>query len=268
VEHFFISTLLPFLALVVSGSADEAALTDERKAALLLSGRVVNARQVGKGVTESWRVTLDDGNVEHDAHFQSVDVHEVKKQLGGGRIEVDFVDSYRYNIAAYRLARLLDLDDMVPVSVERVWRGQTGAMTWWVDDVRMDENEMIEKGIEAPSTKAWSDAIYKVRVFNQLVYDTDRNRSNVLVTDDWRVWMIDFTRAFRRWDHLRSAEELRHCSRVLFGNLKALDGESLEAELGPYLRDGEIDGLLARRDLIVQHFEELARENGEENVFY
>lgn len=265
-----LATLLPTLALalVTSRAADEVSLSDERKAELLLNGRVVSARQVGKGVTESWRVTLDDGRLEHDAHFQAVDIHEINKNLGGGRIEVDFVDSYRYNIAAYRLARLLGLGDMVPVSVERSWRGKLGAMTWWVDDVRMDENEMIEKGIEPPTTEAWRDAAYKVRLFNQLVYDTDRNRSNVLITGDWHVWMIDFTRAFRRWDRLRSPDELRHVSRELFARLKALDEETLEAELGDYLRNGEIEGLLARRDLIVERFETLAREHGAEKVFY
>lgn len=84
---------------------------------------------MGKGVTETWRLTLTDGESTHDASFQSVEERAPAKELGGGRTEVHFVDSYRYNIAAYRLARLLGLDDMVPVSVARKWRMKTGAFT-------------------------------------------------------------------------------------------------------------------------------------------
>ena len=45
-------------------------------------------------------------------------------QLASGT-ELNFVDSYKYNIAAYQLAELLGLDDMVPVYVERKWKGDT-----------------------------------------------------------------------------------------------------------------------------------------------
>ena len=43
-------------------------------------------------------------------------------QLASGT-ELNFVDSYKYNIAAYRLAELLGIDDMLPVYVERKWEG-------------------------------------------------------------------------------------------------------------------------------------------------
>ena len=43
----------------------------------------------------------------HDAAFQSVDQHEDVKRLGLKR-ELNFVDSYRYNIAAYQLAELVE----------------------------------------------------------------------------------------------------------------------------------------------------------------
>ena len=39
--------------------------------------------------------------------------------------------------------------------------------------------------------------MYKVRVFDVLVYDTDANLTNVLIGEDWKIWRVDFTRAFR-----------------------------------------------------------------------
>ena len=39
--------------------------------------------------------------------------------------------------------------------------------------------------------------LYAARIFHQLIADTDFNMTNLLITKDWRIWMIDFTRAFR-----------------------------------------------------------------------
>lgn len=234
----------------------------------LRTADVVGVQPVGKGVTETWRLTLTDGEIRHDASFQSVDERAPAKDLGGGRTEVHFVDSYRYNIAAYRLARLLGLDHMVPVSVERKWRTKTGAFTWWVDDVLMDEDEMKEKELKAPDEASWSEQIYSVRLFSQLIHDTDRNRGNLLITTEWRIWMIDFTRAFRRWPRLQSPQGLERCDRKLLEALREVTRKDLDAALKDSLSRVEIEGLAARRDLLVQHYEALVRERGESAVLY
>ena len=114
----------------------------------LLTAEVVDARPIGKGVTNSWRLTLSDGTTTHDAAFQSI--NQQKNVAGvGRRTELQFKDSYHFNIAAYRLAVLLGLDDMVPVSVERRWRGQRGALVWWVDSA-WDETERKARGLFPP----------------------------------------------------------------------------------------------------------------------
>lgn len=255
--------------LLVPGlSTGQSPVSGARIEDFLRTAEVVNAEPVGKGKTETWRLTLTDGDLTHDASFQSIDERASVKDLGGGRSEVGFVDSYRYNIAAFRLARLLGLDDMVPVSVERRWRAETGAITWWVDDVAMDENEMKERGLKAPDALAWSHQIYRVRAFSQLVHDTDRNRGNLLVTRDWRLWMIDFTRAFRRWPKLANTAGLERCDRKLLEALRKLTKEHLDAALADTLTGIELDGLAARRDLLVRHYDALVRERGEDAVLY
>jgi hypothetical protein len=255
-----------FLLALAAGWQPEA-LDEEEKADFLRTAEVVKAVPAASGVTSSWHLTLSDGALTHDAHFQSVDEWAGKKKVGR-RVEMGFVDSYRYNIAAYRLARLLGLNDMVPVSVERRWRSRTGAITWWVDDVMMDEIERVERGLTPPDSESWSRQAEKLRLFTQLIHDTDRNRSNVLVTRSWRLWMIDFTRAFRLWPKLPSTEGLDRCDRRLYFRLRSLAREELSAKLSGSLKPGETEGVLARRDLLVAHFQNLIRERGESAVLH
>ena len=56
-----------------------------------------------------------------------------------GRTEINLVDSYKYDIAAYRLAELLGLEDILPVPVERKWGGKLGRTQLVVASENMDE---------------------------------------------------------------------------------------------------------------------------------
>ncbi len=102
------------------------------------------------------------------------------KQFADGHTEINFVDSYKYNIAAYNLSELLGIDDMIPVYVERKWQGNAGSISWLVS-VMMDEQERSEKKLSSPDPDAWNSQMYKIRVFDELVYDTDANLTNVLI---------------------------------------------------------------------------------------
>lgn len=243
-------------------------LSTEQKRNFLLTAKVIKSHQGGKGVTLPFKLTLTDGTLTHDASFSTVDERALMKVFADGTREAHFVDSYRYNIAAYELAVLLGLGDMMPVTVERSWRSMRGSLSWWVDDVMMDEGERAKTGQKAPDPPAWNAQMHRLRVFAQLVYDTDRNVGNVLVTRDWRIWMIDFTRAFRRTPGLENARDLMRCDRHLLQRLRQLSRAEVEAAAGKHLTRDEIDALMARRDLIVAHFERLIAERGEAEVLY
>ena len=171
----------------------EPTLTKEQIRQFLLTAKVVK-RAVQDGRHQP-AATLTDGTVTHDASFQEVDEHKTNVQLGADT-EMNFVDSYKYNIAAYGLAELLGMDDMLPVYVERKWQGDAGSLSWWLP-VKMDEVERHKQKLTAPDPDAWNNQMYKIRVFDQLVYDTDANLTNVLIGEDWKIWRVDFTRAFR-----------------------------------------------------------------------
>jgi hypothetical protein len=169
--------------------------------------------------------------------------------------ELNFRDSFKYNIAAYRLDRLMNLN-MIPVSVERRVAGNAGSMTWWVDDVQMMELNRFEKKITPPDQDAWNDQMFQARIFNELVYNTDANLGNILITNDWRIWLIDFSRGFRMHKTLRAPENLQNCviaPRFLSG-MKGLTEDVLKRQMKDLLTGAEISGLLGRRDVILEHF--------------
>lgn len=246
---------------------DQPPLNKEQIRQFLLTAKVIKSRQSKKGVTDSWRLTLSDGTLTHDSAFQSIDEHRSMATLGSGRMEPGFVDSYKYNIAAYALAELLGVDDMLPVYVERKWHGDAGSLSWWLP-VKMDEQERAKQKITAPDIRAWNQQMYRIRVFDQLVYDTDPNLGNFLIDENWKLWRIDFTRSFRRSHDLRSPGDLIRCDRQLLEKMKALNENELAAKTKHYLDKDEVKAVMARRDKIVAHFEKLIAEKGENEVLY
>ena len=146
-------------------------LTKDQIKQFLLTAKIVKSKQSSKGITNPWRLTLTDGTITHDASFQKVDEHKINAQLGTGS-EMNFVDSYKYNIAAYTLAEMIGLDDMLPVYVERKWGGDPGSLSWWLP-VKMDDVERHRQKITPPDLDAWNNQMYKIRVLDQLVYDSE-----------------------------------------------------------------------------------------------
>ena len=249
-----------------SVESDWSALTAEQKEEFLLNAKVVSSKGIGVGINNTRRATLSDGKLTHDAHVQTVDIRKQEfKTLNG--MELNFRDSYKYNIAAYRLDRLLGLN-MLPVSVERKVGGDTASMTWWVDDVMMMERDRYKKKIQVPPQRnvAWNDQMYQVRVFNQLVFNNDPNLGNLLITKDWTIRLVDYSRAFRTQKSLRNPEDLVRCDRRIYDALHELNASVLNRELSGYLSKSEIRGILARRDKILEIFDAKIAANGEASV--
>jgi hypothetical protein len=246
---------------------DEPNLTEEQKIQFLLNSKVVGSRHTSKGVTSPWRLTLSDGTLTHDAAFQTINEHKNTMQFSDGRTELNFIDASRYDIAAYKLAKLLDLDNMMPVTVERKWNGETGALSWWIP-WKWDEAMRVKEKIDPPDVDAWNKQMYRKRVFAQLVYDTDPNLTNLLITEDWHIWMIDFTRAFRLFHDLQNPKDLVQCDRHLLAKLRQLDEDEVMEKTKPHLTKGEVKAVMARRDKIVSFFDKQVAKKSENEVLY
>ena len=240
--------------------------TPETQESFLLRADIVARRYAPEGITNSIRATLSDGSFTHDAQIQRIDLSKQSHPTSRG-VELNFRDSWKYNVAAYRLSRLLGLDN-VPVSVARKIGGIEGALTWWVDDVTMDERSRYLQKITPPNGDRWNRQIYEIRVFDELIYNTDRNLGNLLITSEWKIWMIDHTRAFRRVRQVRNGQQLERCSRRLYEGMKRLDEPMLAEHLGAYVGKLEREALLARRDEIVSFFERKISQSGEAAILF
>jgi hypothetical protein len=255
----FLTTGTFLVALLAWGSnsvrAETSELTIDQQEAFLRKANIVKAKGNKKGVTQTVRVTLTDGKITHDASVQRIDEHKQTYQLESGTTIINYKDTYVDNIAAWKFARLLGLEDLLPPSVDRSYEGKSGSFTWYIDDVQMDEAERMAKKIQPPDQETWAKQINVMHVFDQLIYNWDSNATNLLIDKHWRIWLIDQSRSFRTDKTLQDPKMLNQCDRALLAKIKTLDEPTLTKALKQYVSKEEIKGLLARRDLIVKFFE-------------
>lgn len=103
--------------------------------------------------------------------------------------------------------------------------------------------------------------------FDNLLYNIDRNPGNKLVTSDYRLWLIDHTRAFQFKFEILDDSMVR-VPRRSWERLVSLTEDDLKHALENYLTPIELGGILKRRDALVVHVERLIAERGEDAVFY
>jgi hypothetical protein len=232
---------------------------------LLTHGQITNRRVIGQGITHTSRITMNDGALTHDAHVQTIDIFKPVYRTKEF-VEKNFRDSYKYNIAAYRVAKMLNLD-MLPPCVYREVDGQPASVCWWVDNVQFDELTRRERKIEPPDPEKWTRQLNIVRVFDQLIDNTDRNQGNLLIDRDWNLWMIDHSRAFRVTYVLRKPDILKRVSRQMLEAMRGMREDRARAELTPFLTDDEIHAMFVRRDLLLKLFTDRVAEEGPDAVF-
>jgi hypothetical protein len=261
--------LRPCLAQTAAGAPASAppVLTPEEMDHFLRQADIVATKSTKKGVTNARRVTLFDGKVRHDAQVQDVNIELPIFEVGPKNTEVNFKDLFRYNIAGYRLSLLLGLGN-VPMSVERRVQGKDVAMTWWLDDVMMDEGARQKEHTVGPNPSRTAMQIHVLRVFDELIQNRDRNGGNLLWTSDWKMWMIDHTRAFRLGKDLLKPQQLERVERTLLDRMRELNEPKLTEAMDKSLTKQEIEALLARRDAIVKLFDERIAARGEAAILY
>ena len=256
----------PSLAQTPAAPPPVATLSATDMEKFLLDGRIVKKKESSKGVTSAYRVTLSDGVLTHDAQVQNVDIAKPYFDVGPKKSEVNFKDSWRYNVAAYRLAVALGLDN-VPMSVERVVDGKPVAMTWWLDGV-MDDGDRRKKKIAQANPLRAADYYSVMYVFDELIQNRDRNQGNIVWSPDSRMWLIDHTRAFRLGRDLQAPGNLTRVERSLFEKMRALDQKAFAESVGKTLTKDEIESLFVRRDKIVQLFDQKIATLGADKILY
>jgi hypothetical protein len=239
----------------------------------LKTADIVKSELIGEGVTKPWKLYLKQGAIEKKAAWKNPD-----EKHG------DFADSWKYEIAAYRLDKLIGLN-MVPITVEREFKGKKGALSLWADS-KYNALEIMEKKIPIPdwAIKQTDDTKWIARFWDSVIANDDRTQENTLYTEDWRMILIDHSRAFR--SNRENTEKLmcgangikrkddggpyliQRVPRALFEKIKALDLASLKQAVGPYLTDQEVEAIIARKPLLIKEIGEMIKKNGEKNVLY
>lgn len=219
-------------------------------------------------VTNPWVLNLKKDDVTHRALWKNA-----QGRMGG------YWEGWNYEIAAYRLDKLLGLD-MVPPTIERRFREERGSCQLWIEDT-ITVKEREKRKLKLPSYKVgyWNRALYLQRFWDNLIANEDRHQNQILITSDWRMILIDHSRSFRSTGkftkNLIYSEKSREgpklmseLPRALVEKVKALDFEAVKATVGDYLTADEINAVLLRRDLILKEIDKLIKLNGEDNVLY
>ena len=242
-----------------------ASLSNAEKEKFLLEGKIEGMAAIDHGVTKPQRATLVYENMKHDAHIQHIN-KELAPFIRDGQGYPNH-DSWKYNVAAYRLDQMLDMN-MVPVAVVRKFQGSPVAFSWWADNVRMEEVARRKENLQPPDPEAWDRQLEIGKTFDELIINIDRNLGNLLVSKDWKLILIDHTRSFTAYPNIRNTENLNRTSRHMIAKMKELNKENLTKTVGDMLTAAEIDALLQRRDKIVVFFEKRAAEKGEDAVYF
>jgi len=167
-----------------------------------------------------------------------------------------FWESYKGDIAAYRLDRLLELD-MVPPTIERRYNGEMVSLQLWAQNMTMLKDVQAQK-LRPSDLEAYSFQLRRQKVFHNLVGNPDPNQGNILFDPVWNVVLIDFSRAFTNTRTLKF--EATAIDQPFLDRIKALNRDTLRREIGDFvLEGGAVDALLGRRDDIVKGFERLAK---------
>jgi hypothetical protein len=218
----------------------------------LKSAEVVKMEDLSVGVTKPKKATLATGGL---VEFMAW------KPIKPGRYS-GYYESYKSEIAAYELDKMLGLG-MVPPTVEKRVKGELGAAVMWVSPTKSFKDlggvpgQKNIAGPPGPKVAPWMRQLTRAKMFDNLIGNLDPNLGNWLVDPEWNLIVIDHTRAFTNADKLY--HELQSVDTELWDKMKALDEASLTSTLGSWLDGQAIKGVLKRRDKMQEAVSKLTR---------
>lgn len=219
-----------------------------------------------EAVTEPWKLKLEKDGVIRYGWWKNVE----------GRPK-GYLDDWKWEIAAYQLDKLLELN-MIPPYVEKRFQGDRGVVSL-EPEYMMLMREKQKKNIKCPRRYviSYNKATYLMIAWDNLIANEDRNEGDILITEDWRLILIDHSRSFRTTKKFTkkliktgkgNQEPIRMLPRTFVESLKSLDFEKIKNAVGDYLTDKEINAVLIRRDLLLKEIDRLIEKFGENRFLY
>lgn len=258
--------ILLLLATAAGAQVQSQVIQGEELENFLRKAEIVEAKTLSIGITAPKKVTLVlDGQTRYGV-WKNVDEYKDVMKFADGRVDMNFQDSWKSEIAAYEIDKIIGLG-MIPATVERTYKGSKGSVQFWVESL-MSEAEHLKTKSVSPNPIVFNELMYKTRLFDNMVYNTDRNLQNLLITKDWELILIDHSRAFRPQTMLKTPKDLERFSRSMLEGIGKLTLENLTQRTGQYLPKPQIQGVLKRRDQILALAKKTAAEKGEAETFY
>lgn len=204
-----------------------------------------NAKTVGEaemkvGVTKPHRLLLEPGGPVASVLWNNVH----GRYLG-------YWDSWKADIAAYEVDKLLQLD-MVPPVVEKRYKGELGRASMWVENVRMWN---MKEEIVPPDRPAFDRQVIRMKMFDNFIGNTDRNQGNLLLDPAFNLILIDHTRAFTSDN--RMVVKMTRVDRELWDKMLAITDDQLKAAIGKWVMSGQIKDVFKRRDVMAREIAQL-----------
>ena len=266
-SRLYLSVATLILAFSVGAVVAAPQATEEAVSARLWLGRaaeieeflntaeVVRTEDLSVGVTKPMRCYFAPGGL-----IESMTFKKIKPGRHGG-----FWESYKADIAAYELDKLLGLE-MIPPTVEKRVDGSLGAAVMWTAPTKSFKEMGGPPTPPAGQTVPWYKQIARAKMFDNLINNKDPNLGNWLVDPAWNLILIDHTRAFVSGKKM--VHEMNRIDKELWERMMALDEETLKSTLEHWIGGGQIKNLLERRDQMKKEIEKMVAKRGEQAVFF
>ena len=202
-------------------------------------------------------VILGDGKTTHRAIFKYIDRPKPPA----------LASSYKHELAAYELSKLLGVDVIPPVVSRRI-ENLPGSLQIMVEGC-ITEAERQKQYLAPPDPQAFADAVAEIRILEHLTHCERTDLGDMLIhKETWKVCRVDFSEAFAPKAELLAEADIRRCSRRLYERLKSTPDAAIREVLKPHLEGPEVEALLARRKVIVAKVDALIKEKGEAAVLF
>lgn len=238
--------------------AEEAPLSPGETERFLKTAAIIRVlKGAVPGRTDPWKITLEEYGITRKALFKYIDrprPHPIP-------------DSYKYELAAYELAKYLGLTAVPPV-VEREIEDVPGSLQVFIDN-SIPEAGRKAQNLQPPDPKAFAQDMDDLKVLENLVYDSCTNDEDTLIhQEDWRVYRVDFAQAFEPNNETIQGCKILRCSRKLYQKLLEWNQDEVKALLAPFLNEEELRALHARQGLIVRMISKQIEMRGESAVLF
>jgi hypothetical protein len=234
----------------------------------LRKANIIKSEPIGEGVTKPYKLFLQQGDRIQCGCWKNPE-----------GIQKGYLEGWNYEIAAYEMDKLLGIH-MVPPTVEKEFEGQKGSLQFWVE-TKYSLLDIMEASIEIPQEHLThiNKMKYITRAFDSLIANEDRTQQNILITEDWRMILIDHSRAFRSSEEftellmfgrngIRGTKMIRALPRLLVKKIVNLDEAAVRGAVGPHLNDEEIQAVLKRKILLLDEIKAMVKMYGEERFYY